>query len=402
MAAEVLASNGCRVDVVEQMPSVGRKLLLAGRGGLNLTHSEPLEGFMQRYGDAPSLLQRSVEQFGPDLLREWCEGLGQPTFVGSSGRVFPESFRANALLSAWVERLERLRVQLRVGHRFVDWSDDDRPGSIRIEDADGVEHRIDADAVVMSLGGASWPRVGSDGAWVGALRRAGATVHELRASNVGVEVSWSATFASRFAGTPIKNIAVSCAGESVRGELMVTEHGLEGGAAYALSRSIRSELDHLGAAELTVDLRPDLAHDELVARLDRRRPKDSMSTVLTRHGGLAPVAAGLMRESTDNQLPVESRPLAELIRATPVPVSATAPLDRAISSAGGVSFDEVDSRFMLKQRAGTFIAGEMLDWDAPTGGYLLQATFSTAVAAANGALSWMEGPRPTEPPPAGH
>ena len=383
MAAEVLATARVAVTVYEAMAAPGRKFLVAGRGGLNLTHSEPLDRFVRRYGEAAERLRPALEAFGPDDLRDWCAGLGQPTFVGSSGRVFPEDFRANRLLDAWLARLGALGVEVRTGHRWTGWHDDD---TLEVTGPDGVTQRVRPDATVLALGGASWPSTGSDGAWRAQLESAGIAVTPLRPANSGVEVDWSPVFAERFAGTPLKNVAVRCEGESTRGELMVTEHGLEGGAVYALSRQLHDQIDQRGSTVLHVDLCPDLDRDAVLARLARRRPKDSLSTVLGRHLGLAPVAVGVLREATANELPRDEESLADLVAEVPVTVTGSAPLDRAISTAGGVAFGEVDEDYMLRRRPGTYVVGEMLDWEAPTGGYLLQATFSTAVAAARAVL----------------
>ena len=383
MAAEVLATAGVAVTVYDAMPSVGRKLLLAGRGGLNLTHSEPTAALLARYGAAAPRLRAAVERFTSDDLRAWSAALGEPTFVGTSGRVFPESFRANRLLEAWLARIADLGVDLRTGHRWTGWTDE---GALQFEGPDGPTTRR-ADAVVLALGGASWPTTGSDGNWVDPVTSAGVVVTPLRPANSGVDIEWTPLFAERFAGTPVKNVAVRCGEEWTRGELMVTEHGLEGGAVYALSRSLHDEIDRRGGAQVQVDLRPDLDRDAVLARLSRRRPKDSRSTVLRRHVGLSAVAVGLLREATGNRLPDADVAMAELVSAVPLQVTGSAPIDRAISTGGGVSLAELDEHFMLRRRPGTFVVGEMLDWEAPTGGYLLQATFSTAVAAANGVLA---------------
>lgn len=382
MAAEVLASAGVAVTVLESAAAPGRKLLLAGRGGLNLTHSEPMATFLTRYGDAAPRLRAALATFGPADLRAWCDALGEPTFVGSSGRVFPRSFRANRLLDAWLERLAALGVDVRTECRWTGWSDH---GALRVDGPDG-DGALTADAVVLALGGATWPGTGSDGSWVPLLRSIGVDVTPLRPANSGVTVGWSSMFAERFAGTPIKNVAVRCRDQLARGELMVTEDGLEGGAVYALSRRLHDQIDHRGGAVLHVDLLPDLDADGVRARLARRRPKDSRSTVLRRSLGLAPVAAGLLREATDNRVPVDDEALAAVVKDVVVQVTGSAPMDRAISTAGGVALEEVDEGFMLLRRPGTHVVGEMLDWDAPTGGYLLQATFSTAVVAARAVL----------------
>ena len=389
MAAEVLAAGGLTVDVFEHMPSVGRKLLLAGRGGLNITHSEPTDVLLARYGAASLRLAASIESFDAAALRAWCAGLGEATFVGSSGRVFPQSFRATPLLRSWLRRLDEMGVRLHTRHRWLGWAEgsDGRPDqhSLRMRVPDGTESIERAAVTVLALGGASWPRVGSDGGWVATLRAAGVEVTDLRAANSGLRITWSADFAERFAGVPLKNVSISVVGESgVRGDAMVTTSGLEGGPVYAVGAAVRRLLDE-GAATLSIDLHPDLSVAQLAARLAARRPKDSLSTVL-RRAGFAPVAVALMREATANALPTDAAALAALAKATPLVVADTMPLERAISTAGGVCFAEVDDDFMLRKLPSTYVVGEMLDWEAPTGGYLLQATFSTAIAAAKGAL----------------
>jgi hypothetical protein len=388
MAAEVLAAAGAAVVVFERMPSPGRKLLRAGRGGLNLTHSEPLTDLLDRYGPARDRLAPAIEAFDPMALRAWCAGLGLDTMVGSSGRVFPVGLRAAPLLRAWLRRLEALGVELRPGHRWDGWTPE---GALLVTDPSGTTSAVEADAVVLALGGASWSRLGSDGAWVEPIAAAGIAVAPLRPANCGFVVPWSATFQERFAGVPLKDIVLSHAGTRARGDAVITATGLEGGAVYAISRPLREALEAGRPATLRIDLRPDQTVAELATRLSRRRPKDSRATALRRGAHLHPVDIGLLREVTGNRLPEDPQDVARLIKAIEVTPTATQPLDRAISTAGGIAFDEVDDAFMLRRRPGTFVAGEMLDWEAPTGGYLLQATISSAVAAANGALSWIEG-----------
>ena len=399
MAAEVLATAGLRVTVVEHMPSAGRKLLLAGRSGLNLTHSEPTDALLARYGPQRHRLQQAIAAFGAAELRTWCAGLGEPTFIGSSGRVFPQSFRATPLLRAWLDRLDRLGVVIVTRTRWTGWGRlpdgtiDPRRVTVRtVGDNDSAVRELSADVVVLALGGASWPRVGSDGGWTAVLRDAGVEVRPLRPTNCGLHYHWSPAFVDRHAGAPVKNVAVTEAGDptgSVRGELTITDEGLEGGPVYTLSAAVREAIDRDGSATLLVDLHPDLTVAQVAARLERRRPKDSLSTALKRTLGLSPTAVALLREVCGTALPLDAALLATLVKAVPVVVHATASIDRAISSAGGIAFDEVDEMFMLRHLPGVFVAGEMLDWEAPTGGYLLQATFSTAVAAAQGALRWM-------------
>jgi uncharacterized flavoprotein (TIGR03862 family) len=385
MAAEVLATAGVTVTVYEHMPSLGRKLLLAGRGGLNITHSESLDALIERYGAAAAWLDQSLRTFGPAELRAWCASLGEPTFVGSSGRVFPASFRATPLLRSWLARLRQLGVTIAVRHQWQGWTPD---GSLQMQTPEGPVH-VRSDVTVLAMGGGSWPRVGSSGAWVDVVRSAGITVHPLRPANCGVRLPWSAQFAQRFAGVPLKNVAVTVDGVTVRGDAMVTSAGLEGGPVYAHSSAVRDRIDHTGSCVVAVDLHPDLSIESLAERLGQRRPKDSSTTAIRRTIGLPGVAVGLMREAVGGALPTEPASLAALVKAVPLQVDAVMPLARAISSAGGVALDEVRDDGMLHRLPGTFVIGEMLDWDAPTGGYLLQASFSTAVAAANGAVQWL-------------
>lgn len=382
-AAEVLAAAGRAVTVYDRMPSLGRKLLMAGRGGLNLTHSEPLSAFLARYHPAGSL-DRAVEAFPPAALRTWCEGLGEPTFVGSSGRVFPESFKASPLLRAWLARLTERGVAIRTRHRLTGIAE----GALTFETPDGTL-TLRPKATLLALGGASWPRLGSDGAWVPVLEGLGVPVSPLRPANAGFVVDWSATFRERHAGTPLKRVALTFADRTVRGEAVVTEGGIEGGAVYALSRLLRDTVIAEGTARLTLDLRPDLDAGALATRLGKSRPGDSLSARLRKAAGLAPVAVGLLREAAGTALPTEPHALARLIKATPLTLTGTMGLDRAISTAGGVALSALDGRAMLDARPGLFLAGEMLDWEAPTGGYLLQGAIAGGRAAAAGMLDWL-------------
>ena len=383
IAAETLARAGVAVTVYEHMPSVGRKLLLAGRSGLNLTHHEPLADLLTRYGGA-AVVEDAVAAFPPAALREWCAGLGEPTFVGSSGRVFPRSSRATPLLRAWLARLRELGVTIETRHRWL--GPVERGNRFRV--ADGTVITAAADITVLALGRASWPRVGSDGTWVDVLRTAGVAVNPLRPANCGVHVAWTEGFATNFAGTPVKNIAISVGHTSVRGDAVITPGGLESGPVYPLSSTIRDAVGRDGQCLISIDLHPDLTVEAIAARLATRRPKDSLSSALRRTLGLHPVAIALLREATANRLPTDPAELARLVKHAALVVHAVEPLARAISSAGGIALAEVDPRLMLRRLHGVFVAGEMLDWDAPTGGYLLQASFSTGVAAARGALDW--------------
>ncbi len=389
MAAEVLTTGGARVTVYDAMPSAGRKFLMAGRGGLNLTHSEQLAQFLARYGAAMPHLKAAIEAFPPQALRDWSAALGQPTFVGSSGRVFPEAFKASPLLRAWLRRLDSRGVQFALRHRWRGWDDD---GHLSLETPDGPR-TVDARATVLALGGASWPRLGSDGAWVETLSARGVTLSPLRPANCSFSVAWSAIFRDRFQGQPLKGIALSFGAHTVRGEAMITNGGIEGGAIYALSAPLREAITAKGQATLRVALRPDLNVNELAARLAAPRGKASFSNWLRKVVNLSPVGIGLLQEAalvsgaSLSSLPAAQ--LAEWINAAPVTLNGVAPIARAISSAGGIVFDELDADFMIRRLPGVFAAGEMLDWEAPTGGYLLQASFATGAAAGRGALKWL-------------
>ncbi|UZN02866.1 NAD(P)/FAD-dependent oxidoreductase [Cellulomonas sp. S1-8] len=387
MAAEVLARAGVAVTVYDRMPSVARKLLLAGHGGLNLTHSEDLGPFLARYGGSADRIAPVLAAFSPHDLRDWCAGLGEPTFVGSSGRVFPRAFRATHLVRAWLARLASLDVGITTRQRWTGWSPDGALRFVAGTTDEPTENR--SDVVVLALGGASWPRLGSDGGWVAPLEARGVAVAPLRPANVGVRVDWSPWFADRFEGTPLKHVGLSTGGRATRGDAMVTRTGLEGGPVYAIGAAIRDALDADGRCVVEVDLRPGVLVEQLAERLDRRRPKDSGSTWLRRCLGLDPVAVALLREAPDGPLPTDPADMAALVKSVPVVVTGTMPIERAISTAGGIAWSEVDESLMLTALPGTFVAGEMLDWEAPTGGYLLQASFSTGVVAARGALAWL-------------
>lgn len=385
MAAERLGRVGIAVTVYDRMPSLGRKLLMAGRGGLNLTHSEPLDAFLLRYSGARPRLEPVIQAFPPAALREWCENLGQETFVGSSGRVFPKAFKASPLLRAWLARLRELGVQFALRHRWSGW---DASGQLLFSSPEG-ETRARPDATILALGGASWPKLGSDGAWADILRAHDIELTPLQPANMGFVASWSNVFRERFEGEPLKRVAFSFGGQSVRGEAIVTSEGIEGGAVYALSAALRNAILESGEAVVSVDLRPDLDAAALTLRLSAKRNGQSTSNFLKKAAGLSPVAIGLMREAVGPNLPASAPDLASLIKNTPLRLIGSRPIERAISTAGGVSFDEIDASLMLKRKPGVFVAGEMLDWEAPTGGYLLQACFATGLAAANGTLAWL-------------
>ena len=387
-AAERLAEAGLGVEIFERMPSVARKFLMAGRGGLNLTHSEPLERFLTRYGAARARLEPMIRAFPPEALVAWAEGLGQAMFTGSSGRVFPRAMKASPLLRAWMARLGALGVRLSVGHTWQGW---DEEGALRFATAGGERLVARPDAAVLALGGASWPRLGSDGAWSERLRARGVAVTALRAANAGFDVRWSAAFA-RFAGEPLKGIAIRF-GEAVqRGEAMVTRYGLEGGAIYALSAPLREAIALDGAARIAVDLRPEMSEGDVAARLARAAAGQSQTNQLRRALKLSPAAVNLMREA--GPLPREAAALAARVKAAPVTLTGMQGLERAISSAGGIAWDAVDAGLQLSALPGVYAAGEMLDWEAPTGGYLLQGCFATGHAAAAAIVTALgAGPR---------
>jgi uncharacterized flavoprotein (TIGR03862 family) len=380
IAAEVLAQAGLYVTVYDHMPSVGRKLLMAGRGGLNLTHSEPLDLFLSRYGAAREWLEPLIRAFPPETLIAWCNGLGQPTFTGSSGRVFPTAMKASPLLRAWLRRLGDLGVRFRPRHRWTGWSAD---GALSFDTGASGQ----PDITILACGGASWPRLGSDAAWTANLPGAIAT---FRPSNCGFLVDWSPHLADRFAGTPLKRIAIRFGSELVRGEAVITAAGLEGGAIYALSARLRDSIETDGSAMIEIDLRPDLTPAALADRLGGPRRSQSLANTLRKQAGLPPESVCLVQEALHAGAP--GGDLAALIKHLPLRLTAPSPIARAISSAGGLRADAFDSTLMLRDRPGVFAAGEMLDWEAPTGGYLLQACFSTGVAAAKGALAWLDRP----------
>ena len=389
MASDVLAHGGARVTVYDQMPAVGRKFLLAGRGGLNLTHSEPLEQFLQCYGSAEPLLRPAITAFSPDDLRAFSAELGQETFVGSSGRVFPKAMKASPLLRAWLRRLVATGVAFKLRHRWLGWDD---TGQLIFDTPIG-RAVVTADASVLALGGASWPRLGSDGSWAAAMTGAGIAVTPLRPANCGFLVDWSDIFRTRFEGQPLKRIALAFANRSVRGEAVITKMGLQGGGLYALSDILREAIAAYGHAVLQIDLCPDRSVAALEQKLGAPRRKQSLPNVLRKTASLSPAAIGLLREAAvagPTQLSeLAPEALASLIKAVPIRLVGIEPIAKAISTAGGISFDEIDANFMLRRRSGSFVAGEMLDWEAPTGGYLLQACFATGAAAGRGALQWL-------------
>ncbi|WP_428151342.1 NAD(P)/FAD-dependent oxidoreductase [Brevundimonas sp.] len=381
MAAETLAKAGARVVVHDRMPSVGRKLLMAGRGGLNLTHTEPQESFLGRYAAAQEPISDWLDAFSPDDLTAWANDLGQQTFVGSSGRVFPRAMKASPLLRAWLGRLNDLSVEIRTRSRWTGWQGE----ALVFDTPDGERIEYPA-ATVLAMGGASWPRLGSDGAWVPTLEAEGVSVSPLVPANAGFDVAWSDILIERFAGQVLKPATLTFGDQTVRGEVVVTRYGVEGGAIYALSSALRAAIAADGSATLVVDLRPDLTETALAERLGRPRGKDSMTNHLRKAGGLSPAAIAVLREIGD--IPPGFDKLAKRIKAVRLKLTGIQGLERAISTAGGVEFPALNPSLMLTARPGVFVAGEMIDWEAPTGGYLLQASLASGVVAAGGVLQW--------------
>ena len=385
MAAEVLAEAGVSVDVYDAMPSVGRKFLQAGIGGLNLTHAEPLPAFLARYGARRRELEPLLVAFGPEALRAWAAGLGVETFTGTSGRVFPKEMKAAPLLRAWLKRLRGQGVRLHMRHRWRGWD-----GDALAFDTPAGRRRVKADATVLALGGGSWARLGSDAAWVPLLEARGVKIDPLRPANCGFEVPWSAHLRERFAGQPVKPVTAWLEdGVPQQGEFIVTRHGVEGGLIYALSAPLRDAIGEKGRTTLHLDLVPNRDVPRLAADLAKPRGSQSMANHLRKQAGIDGVKAGLLYEVLGRDLPGPGE-LAAALKDLPLTLTATRPLDEAISSAGGIAFEALDARQMLRAVPGVFAAGEMLDWEAPTGGYLLTACFASGRAAGAGALQWLD------------
>jgi uncharacterized flavoprotein (TIGR03862 family) len=393
MAAERLSALSYRVAIYDRMPMPGRKFLMAGRGGLNLTHTEPLDHFLAHYGEAREFITPFIMAFPPADLCAWCDSLCESHFVGSSGRVFPKSFKASPLLRAWLRRLEAQGVEFFMRY---EWKGFDDQGALRFETEAHATELVKADAVLLALGGASWPKLGAAGSWQSIMHEKEIAITPLSASNVGVKVSWSEYFKSRFAGHPLKRLIVSCGSQRAVGEAVITQQGIEGGAIYALGPALRESIVHSGHAMLSLDLRRDVSETDLISRLTKPRGKKSLSTFLASAASLDPVSIALLRETffiRDEKLPENPEALARAIKTCELKVQGLGGLDRAISTAGGIQRDEFDSQLMIKKLPGVFVAGEMIDWDAPTGGYLMQACFSTSVSAAQGIAEFIEKSR---------
>lgn len=387
MAAEVLSQAGFRVDVYDAMPSVGRKFLLAGVGGMNITHSEAYPAFLSRYAERAPMIAPLLRSFGADALCEWIHELGIQTFVGSSGRVFPTDMKAAPLLRAWLKRLRDAGVVIHTRHRWLGWNADN---SLRIANPEG-ELAVNPAATLLALGGASWARLGSDGAWLPLLEQRGVRIAPLQPANSGFEVSaWSDLLRSKFAGAPLKNIAIGLQGQALRlGECVLTETGIEGSLIYALSAQIREAINQHGSAMVEIDLLPGKRLADVQKALSKPRGSRSMSKHLHSQLSIDGVKAGLLRELASAESFADPTLLANALKALPLTLVRPRPLDEAISTAGGVTFEAMDSRLMLNALPGVFCAGEMLDWEAPTGGYLLTGCFASGRAAGLGMVEWL-------------
>jgi uncharacterized flavoprotein (TIGR03862 family) len=385
MAAECALDAGAEVRIYEQMPSVARKFLIAGKGGLNLTHSEPFAAFVARYGARSGEIGHWLAQFDADALRRWALDLGYPTVIGSSGRVFPADFKAGPLLRAWVRRIRGKGVVIHTGHRWLGWSD---AGALRFAHGDDVVD-VQADAVVLALGGASWSALGSDGRWTAMLAARGVHVAPLRPANCGFECAWSRHLIERHAGAPIKSVRLRLADDAAdaaqNGEFVITAYGVEGSAIYALSARLRDAIDRDGAVGLIIDLAPHRSEAQLVQALSTPRGKRTRSEHLRRATGIEGARSALLHECIDSDTFDSPLRLAQAIKALPLRLLRTRPLDEAISSAGGVRFEELTADLMLRQMPGVWCAGEMIDWEAPTGGYLLTACFASGYIAGRAA-----------------
>ena len=389
MAAQAAADSGAKVALFDAMPSVGRKFLLAGRGGMNITHAEGYQAFVTRYGRQADRLKPALDQFGPQQVRDWVHGLGVQTFVGSSNRVFPTDMKAAPLLRAWLHRLREAGVQFHMRHRWTGWQD----GQLAFATPDG-ERLFQCDAVILALGGGSWARLGSDGAWVPLLQGQGVPVAPLAPANCGFDVDWSAHFSSRYAGEPLATVAITARDmdgllQRRQGQFVVTAGGVEGSLIYALSSALREQIAQEGSTTIWLDLAPDFSSERVFEEVTRPRGARSMSSHLQSRLGIKGVKSGLLRESLGAADFADEATLARAIKMLPVKLLRPRPIDEAISSAGGVAFDGVDGS-MLRAMPGVFVAGEMLDWEAPTGGYLLTACLAQGKAAGEQALSWLE------------
>lgn len=402
MAAEVVSAHGMKVDVYDSMPSLGRKFLMAGKGGLNITHSEPFEQFVSRYGKRRAQIEPLLRLFGPEELRQWVHGFGIETFVGTSGRIFPVGMRASPLLRTWLKRLADSGVTFHLRHKWRGAINAAQGGvlaagdggssnfvNIKFETPEG-EKVIKPNAVILALGGGSWSRLGSDGAWVPWLEQAGIKVEALKPSNCGFDVAWSPHFRERFNGHPIKSVVLALGAFRQQGEFIVTKEGVEGSLIYAASALIRDEISARGKAIISLDMAPDRPLEWLIEKLSKPRGSRSMASHLEKTVGIKGVKAGLLREFVSKEDFANDERLAHFIKNLLIPLIAPRPLDEAISSAGGVMFESLDEHLMIRSMPGVFCAGEMLNWEAPTGGYLLTACFASGYTAGNGVLKWFD------------
>ena len=394
MAAETASAAGATVEVYDAMPSIGRKFLLAGKGGLNLTHSEPPEPFLARYGSRRGQIEPLLRTFGREALLAWVHALGIPTFVGTSGRVFPKDMKAAPLLRAWLRRLRKSGVHFHVRHRWIGW---DEQGALCFVTGQGMK-RVEADATILALGGGSWPKLGSDAAWVPFLKERQVSIAPLRPANCGFDIKWSEHLRTKYAGQAVKSVAVVVknerGGESWHpGEFVITETGVEGGVIYLVSAILRDEIERTGTATLWLDLAPDRDVPRLTRDLSKPRGKRTVASHLERYARIKGVKAALLREALPKQDFTDPARLAAAIKRLPLTLVATRPLEEAISTAGGIKFESLDERLMIRHLAGVFCAGEMLDWEAPTGGYLLTACFASGRVAGTGAVEWLKAAR---------
>lgn len=380
MAAEILSANNFNVTIYERKPTFGRKFLMAGRGGLNITHSENFDNFIKKYRKSSKNLEPIIHKFTPNNLRDWCDDLGEKTFIGSSGRVFPDSFKASPLLRSWLKRLEKQGVNFKLKHDWLGWNEN----SLIFNTTD-VEINVKHDITILALGGASWPDLGSDGSWVNILKKDNIDIATLCPSNCGFTVNWTSFFAEKFQGQSLKTVELCFADQKVKGEFIITENGVEGGAIYALSSYLRDDIYKNGSTTLKIDLKPDLSVEEIEQRLQKPKSKLSMSNYLRKTLNLSNVAIGLLMEVLDrsNLNAYSPKKLTDQIKNYSITLTDTFPIDRAISTAGGVKFDQINEGFMLLSKQGVYVTGEMLNWEAPTGGYLLQACLATGAHVAH-------------------
>ena len=386
MAAEVLLQSGVQVSLYEAKPSPGRKFLVAGKGGLNLTHSEPREDFLSRYGVRRPQIEPLLDAFGPNELRQWARALGVETYIGSSGRVFPKEMNAAPLLNAWLEKLQTSGLQIYTRHKWVGWGKDH---ALLFETPAG-EKNVKADAVILALGGGSRPELGSDGRWIPLLAAYNVEIAPLKPANCGFDVHWTSYFQDKYEGKPVKSVAITFKGQRKLGEFIITEKGVEGSLIYAISAQLRDEIELAGRAIIELDLTPDWTQGEVAKKLSRPRGSHSISKHLKRTLNITGVKSGLLWEFVNRKDFSDPELLACAIKSLPIPLIAPRPLEEAISSAGGVTFESLDEHLMLRALPGVFCAGEMLDWEAPTGGYLLTACFASGYTAGLGVLDWLD------------